>query len=76
MNLQHNGLLSIDEDSLDTYFIDEPMITLVPTSSDLLNKEFKFTVEGLSRNENNGHSQLCAYQFVFVVVDVNSMALW
>jgi len=76
MNLQHNALLSIDEDSIDTYFIDEPMITIYPTNPSILNKEFKFTIDGLSRNENNGHSQICSFDIVFVVVDVNSMALW
>ena len=32
MNLAHNGLLSIDEDSVDTYFIDEPILSLYPTN--------------------------------------------
>lgn len=50
MNLAHNGLLSIDEDSIDTYFIDEPILSLYPTNPADMNKEFKFTIEGLSRN--------------------------
>lgn len=50
MNLEHNQLLSIDEDSVDTYFIDEPVVTLYPTNEALLNKEFQFTIQGLSRN--------------------------
>jgi hypothetical protein len=50
MNLEHNMLLSIDEDSIDTYFVDEPMVTLYPSDPKSLNTEFKFRIEGLSRN--------------------------
>jgi len=34
MDMQHSVLLSIDEDSIDTYFIDEPIITLYPTKAE------------------------------------------
>jgi hypothetical protein len=44
LNLEHNALLSIDEDSIDTYFIDEPILTLYPTNPSDMNKEFKFTI--------------------------------
>jgi hypothetical protein len=38
MNLAHNGILSIDEDSVDTYFIDEPVLSLYPSDPSDLNK--------------------------------------
>jgi hypothetical protein len=44
MNLEHNMLLSIDEDSIDTYFVDEPMVTLYPSDPKSLNTEFKFRI--------------------------------
>lgn len=75
-NMDHNFLLSIDEDSIDTYAIDEPVITIYPTNKDDLNKEFKFTIQAMSRNENNGHNLICSFDLVFVVVDINSMAIW
>lgn len=70
MNMLHSSLLSIDEDSIDTYFIDEPMITLYPTTPSDLNKEFRFTIKGTSVNENNGNSLVCSFDMIFVVVDV------
>lgn len=76
MNQAHNGLLSIDEEGVRTFYIDEPVLSLYPTNPADRNKEFKFTIEGLSRNENDGRSQLCSFDMVFVVVDVDSMALW
>ncbi len=33
-------------------------------------------IEGMSKNENTGRSQVCTFDMVFIVVDVNSKALW
>lgn len=50
MNLQHSVLLSIDEDSIDTYFIDEPLMFLSPSNLNLVGKEYNFTVRATSVN--------------------------
>jgi len=76
MNLEHNVLLSIDEDSVDTYFIDEPMITIYPTNSADENKPFKFTIKAVSVSENSGANLICSYDMMFVVVQVYSMSIW
>jgi hypothetical protein len=52
------------------------MVTLYPSDPKTINTEFKFTIQGMSRNEYNGQSQICSYDLRFSVVDVNSMALW
>ncbi len=54
LNIQHSALLSIDEDSIDTYFIDEPYLFLWPQDEKDLGNEFNFTVKAESKNENNG----------------------
>lgn len=50
LNIQHNSLLSIDEDSIDTYFIDEPWMYLYPDDRSYIGKQYSFTVKATSKN--------------------------
>ena len=76
MNMDHSFLLSIDEDGVDTYIIDEPIISIYPTNTADEGKEFKFTIKAISANENSGASLICSFDMVFVVVQADSMAIW
>jgi hypothetical protein len=49
----------------------------MPTSPDLQNKEFSFLVKAQSSNEYNPNSTLiCTFTFKYIVVAVDSLALW
>ena len=76
LNIQHSTLLSIDEDSIDTYFIDEPYLFLWPQDEKDLGKEFNFTVKAESKNENTGKSIVCTFDWRFVIVQADSMTIW
>ena len=76
LNIQHSSLLSIDEDSIDTYFIDEPYLFLWPQDDKDLGKEFNFTVKAESKNENNGQSIVCTFDWRFVIVKADSLTMW
>lgn len=76
LNIQHNVLLSIDEDSIDTYFIDEPLLFLWPQNNSKVGQEYNFSVKAESKNENNGHFLVCTFDWRFVIVEAGSLTLW
>jgi hypothetical protein len=76
MDLQHSVLLSIDEDSIDTYFLDEPLMFVSPSDHDLIGKQYKFTVTATSINDNNNDSLICSFDWRFTVVDIDSKYIW
>ena len=69
-------MLTIDEEGISTYEIDEPMIAIYPTNPASEGKEFKFTINALSRNEYTGHNLICSFALKFMVVPIESLALW
>ncbi len=76
LNIQHNALLSIDEDSIDTYFIDEPIMFLYPDDRNYTGKQYNFTVKATSTNEKTNASLVCTFDWRFTVVDEDSRTLW
>lgn len=58
------------------YRLNKPILSIRPTNSATLNKEYSFAVQGLSVNTYNGHSLICQFNFKFVVVNINSTTLW
>ncbi len=76
LNIQYNALVSIDEDSIDTYFIDEPWMYVYPDDKKYMGKEYSFTVKATSINEKNNASLICTFDWHFTVVDVDAKSLW
>lgn len=77
LNRDTNQILTIDALGLYIYHLSSPVVTINPTSQDLLNKEVSFVVKAESKNEYDPSSALiCTFTFRFIVVPVDSLALW
>ena len=59
INMEKNEILSIDEESISTYFIDEPIISVFPTEDSLMNKDFEFVLRAESKNEYSNQTLTC-----------------
>lgn len=75
-SLDNSQMLTIDTDRMAIYQISTPILSINPTSADLLNKEFSFVVRGESTNEYTNESLICSFSYKFLVVPVDSLALW
>jgi len=58
------------------YRLNKPILSIRPSNPATLNKEFSFTVMGLSVNTYTGRSLVCSFSFKFYVVNLNSTSIW
>jgi hypothetical protein len=69
-------MMTIDTEAISIYQLASPIVTIKPRHPSLLYTQFKFTVMAESKNEYNGHSLVCSFNYDFIVVDNFSLALW
>ena len=77
LNRENSTIMEMDTEKIVVHALHNPKLTVMPTDPKLLNTEFKFVVEGLSRNEYNPDDKiLCVFEFKFLVVPNDSLAIW
>lgn len=75
-NFDQSLLMSIDEFGITIHELATPMVKVYPIDKATLNKEYKFQITALSVNPFSGRSQICFFDMIFMVVDLQSKVLW
>jgi hypothetical protein len=75
-NREYSFILSIDHDGMQLYGVDSPILSLLPTSLSLLNKEFIFSINSKSVNPVTGGFLGCALTVKLIVVSPDNYTLW
>ena len=72
----HNHVFIMDEETMNNYQLDTPILTVNPTSKDTMGQDYQFSVNGLSVNSVSGVSLACSVTMKFKVVDLEDRHLY
>jgi hypothetical protein len=75
-NREASQMMSIDTERITIYALATPVVSVMPTNPALAGKPFSFVVRAESRNEYTGENLPCTYSYKFMIVPIDSRAMW